>query len=29
MSSTGVICKDDNSGSARVFVAQGTPPFDF
>ena len=29
MSSTGVICKDDNSGSARVFVTQGTPPFEF
>ena len=29
MSSTGVICKDDNSGSARVFVTQGTSPFQF
>tara|TARA_B100001758_G_C18347730_1_gene577991 strand:+ start:107 stop:1192 length:1086 start_codon:yes stop_codon:yes gene_type:complete len=29
MSSEGVICKDDYSGSARVFVTQGTPPFTF
>jgi len=29
MSSTSVICKDDNSGSASVFVDQGTPPFEF
>jgi len=29
MSSLGVICKDDYSGSARVFVTQGTPPFEF
>ncbi len=29
MSSTGVICKDDNSGSASVFVTQGTSPFQF
>ena len=29
MSSVGVICKDDNSGSARVFVSQGTSPFQF
>tara|TARA_B100001758_G_scaffold201591_1_gene180674 strand:+ start:341 stop:1426 length:1086 start_codon:yes stop_codon:yes gene_type:complete len=29
MSSLGVICKDDYSGSARVFVTQGTPPFKF
>ena len=29
MSSVGVICKDDNSGSARVFVQEGTPPFQF
>lgn len=29
MSSEGVICKDDNSGSASVFVTQGTPPFEF
>ena len=29
MSSVGVICKDDNSGEARVFVQEGTPPFSF
>ena len=29
MSSVAVICKDDNSGSARVFVTNGTPPFSF
>ena len=29
MSSVGVICKDDNTGSARVFVTKGTPPFSF
>ena len=29
MSSVGVICKDDNSGEARVFVQEGTPPFTF
>ena len=29
MSSVGVICKDDNSGSARVFVSEGTMPFQF
>ena len=31
MSSVGVICKDDNSGEARVFVKQGTgtPPYQF
>ena len=29
MSSVGVICKDDNSGQARVFVQEGTPPFVF
>jgi len=29
MSSVGVICKDDNSGEARVFVQEGTPPFIF
>ena len=29
MSSVGVICKDDNSGSARVYADQGTPPFTF
>ena len=29
MSSVGVVCKDDNSGSARVFVTEGTPPFQF
>jgi gliding motility-associated-like protein len=31
MSSVGAICKDDNSGEARVFVNQGTgtPPFTF
>lgn len=29
MSSVGTICKDDNSGSARVFVTEGTPPFIF
>ncbi len=29
MSSVGVICKDDNSGEARVFVQEGTPPYTF
>ena len=29
MSSVGAICKDDNSGEARVFVQEGTPPFVF
>ena len=29
MSSVGAICKDDNSGEARVFVENGTPPFLF
>jgi gliding motility-associated-like protein len=29
MSSVGAICKDDNSGEARVFVQKGTPPFVF
>ena len=29
MSAVGVICKDDNSGEARVFVQEGTPPFTF
>ncbi len=29
MSSVGTICKDDNSGEARVFVQEGTPPFVF
>jgi len=29
MSSVHVICKDDYSGSARVFVTEGTPPFQF
>jgi gliding motility-associated-like protein len=29
MSSVAVICKDDYSGSARVFVTEGTPPFLF
>ena len=29
MSSVSVICKDDNSGEARVFVAEGTAPFKF
>ena len=31
MSSVGAICKDDNSGEARVFVNQGTgtPPYQF
>tara|TARA_X000000368_G_scaffold396191_1_gene364265 strand:+ start:105 stop:1163 length:1059 start_codon:yes stop_codon:yes gene_type:complete len=29
MSSIGVICKDDNTGSARVFITEGTPPFQF
>mgnify|MGYP001178615664 CR=1 FL=1 len=29
MSSVGTICKDDNSGEARVFVQEGTPPFIF
>ena len=29
MSLVGVICKDDNSGEARVFIDNGTPPFIF
>ena len=29
MSSVSVICKDDYTGSARVFVKDGTPPFRF
>jgi gliding motility-associated-like protein len=29
MSSVAVICKDDNTGSARVFVTKGTTPFQF
>ena len=29
MSLVGVICKDDNTGEARVFVEGGTPPFVF
>ena len=29
MSSVGEICKDDYSGSARIFVTNGTPPFKF
>ena len=29
MSSVGAICKDDNSGEARVLVQGGTPPFIF
>ena len=29
MSSIGTICKDDNSGEARVFIQEGTPPFTF
>ena len=29
MSLVGVICKDDNSGQARVFIDGGTPPFIF
>ncbi|HIG32089.1 MAG TPA: gliding motility-associated C-terminal domain-containing protein [Flavobacteriales bacterium] len=29
MSAVGVICKDDYSGSARVFITEGTPPFQF
>jgi len=29
MSSVGEICKDDNSGSARVFVTNGTSPYSF
>ena len=29
MSSVSVICKDDNSGEARVFVTEGTTPFQF
>jgi gliding motility-associated-like protein len=29
MSFVGVICKDDNSGQARVFVEGGTPPYIF
>ena len=29
MSSVGVICKDDYSGEARVFIEQGTAPFSY
>ena len=29
MSAVNVICKDDYSGSARVFVTEGSPPFQF
>ena len=29
MSSVGVICKDDYSGEARVFIEEATPPFTF
>jgi len=29
MSSVGVICKDDYTGSARVFLTEGAPPFQF
>ena len=29
MSSVGVICKDDYSGEARVFIEEATPPFIF
>ena len=29
MSSVGTICKDDNSGEARILVQEGTPPFIF
>ncbi len=29
MSSVGVICKDDYSGEARVFIEQGIPPFTY
>ena len=29
MSVENVICKDDNSGEARVFIENGTPPFIF
>lgn len=29
MSSQGVICKDDNTGSASIVVVNGTPPFHF
>tara|TARA_B100000902_G_scaffold277742_2_gene263560 strand:+ start:384 stop:1457 length:1074 start_codon:yes stop_codon:yes gene_type:complete len=29
MSKQNVICKDDNSGQARVFVENGTPPYKF
>ncbi|MEC9208898.1 MAG: gliding motility-associated C-terminal domain-containing protein [Bacteroidota bacterium] len=29
MSSVGVVCKDDNSGEARVFIEGGTSPFIF
>ena len=29
MSSVGAVCKDDNSGEARVFIEGGTPPFIF
>ena len=29
MSSVGVICKDDNSGEARVLIEGGTAPYNF
>ena len=29
MSAENVICKDDNSGEARVFIENGTPPYTF
>ena len=29
MSSTGAICKDDDNGDARVFVTNGSPPFEY
>ena len=29
MSSTGAICKDDENGDARVFVTNGSPPFEY
>ena len=29
MSSVGAVCKDDNNGSATIFVSEGTPPFSF
>ncbi len=29
MSTDNVICKDDNSGAARIYVENGTPPFTF